>query len=295
MTGFFSTLFEFEKEDSIGEKWHFRLLELFVVWYVIKTSWDFASAMHHFREVVHPLGLAIYVDPAFMHGSAFSFVNAGLITVALTFAFMRRYARIGYPVAALLFHWQYVCRDVLGEIGHSSHFVGISLVALALGFFFFREERDQRRFVSGMIFFFIGLGYFSAAVCKLIGTGIDWSEGRHLWLWIHEKSVDGLSRSGQYEPNWFQSLILGNRTLGTIVLSVGILTELAGPLLWFRKARLGITLALIGLHIGIMVTMNIYFYSFILQLLVMGLPWDQWFNRPEMTRFGHRILRTSLR
>jgi hypothetical protein len=279
LVGFVAALFEPDRDESTGDILHFRLFELFIVVYVIHGSWQLAAYMKNLTHVVHPLGLAIYIDPSFMYGTLWPTAMAACISVLSALAYLRVGGRAMYVAAFVLFHWQYVARDVLGEIGHSSHFVGVSLLALALGMGFFRQGKDLRRFVWGMVFFYIGLGYTTAALCKLFGTGIIWSDGRHLWMWIHEKGVDVLSRTGTFEVNWLQRIALGSRDAASWILTTGWIMESAGSLLWFRSTRPWVTTGLIGMHVGIMLTMNIHFDPFIYQLAIMGFPWGRWLDR----------------
>jgi hypothetical protein len=67
--------------------------------------------------------------------------------------------------------------------------------------------------------------------------------------------------------------------LGTLILTAGIITELSGFLLWWKKFRVYIFIMLIGLHIGIYTTMNILFFYYSIQLLIIGFPWHRLFNK----------------
>ena len=91
-------------------------------------------------------------------------------------------------------------------------------------------------------------------------------------LWIGERQVDVLSRAGVFEPNVLQDLILNNAAWGTLVLTFGLITEALGWLLWFRKTRYFVLWAIVGLHIGIAISMNIFFETYTYQLALLSLP-----------------------
>lgn len=131
---------------------------------------------------------------------------------------------------------------------------------------------------------FAGWGYFTAACCKLIATGIFWVDGRHLWLWLGEKSTDVLSQTGMFQYNFLQQAILNNYWLATIILIFGITTELLGPILWFQKTRAWMGLLLVGLHIGILHSMNISFDKYIYIIILVAFPWDRWLNKWFFTK-----------
>ena len=160
---------------------------------------------------------------------------------------------------------------------HRSHLfiVGMGLLGLALGWAFFKEEKYARRFALGFGIFSIGLGYSSAAICKLIATGPLWVKGEHLWLWLGERSTDVLSQHGSFTFNALQEMILANKTLATMILIFGILSELMGFLFWFKKTRMFAGLLLIGMHFGILFSMNINFDTYIYILILLTFPWER--------------------
>lgn len=279
MNNFFKQLFQTDKPRSYGELWHFKLLELFIVGYTIKYAWEWASYIPRNSEVVLPLGVANYIDVSFMFGELWPAINASLITTLCIFSFFRFKFRWQYLLALILLHLQFAVRYSQGEIPHSMNMVGMSLLALALGTLFFNKPWQVSRFTFGSIFFFVGLSYFSAAISKLIGTGINWFDGRHLWLWMSEKSTDILSRTGTFEYNWLQELALEYWPIATLILLFGWLTEFSGVLMWWKKYRPYITTALIGMHFGITMTMNIRFDAYVYELLLIGYPWDQLFDK----------------
>ncbi|GAB5408704.1 MAG: hypothetical protein BalsKO_10690 [Balneolaceae bacterium] len=61
---------------------------------------------------------------------------------------------------------------------------------------------------------------------KLIGKGINWVDGRHLWLWIAEKGTDILSREGEFQYTIVQEIALKSiPALQPAMLVVGILSR----------------------------------------------------------------------
>lgn len=291
MKGLTRNLFDFDAPETLGEKVHFRLLELFIVAFTVRFAWEWGFYIQRIETVLLPLGIANYVDVSFMFDRGISLVNAGLMTLFCGLGFAR-VTRFAYPAAILLFHLQYAARYCLGEISHGSNFIGMSLLGLALGVLFFEPVKLRRRFALGFMYFFFGLGYTSAALSKLVGTGLDWPHGHHLWLWIAERQVDTISKFGAFEPNWIQQLVLGDYRFGTLVLSFGLLVELFGWLMWWRRTRYFIIPAVIGMHFGIALAMNIFFEVYTYELVLLGFPWaimlDRLFARidvPPLRRF----------
>ncbi|TVQ64672.1 MAG: hypothetical protein EA360_11745 [Balneolaceae bacterium] len=267
-------LFEPERESTLGEMVYFKIFELFVVIYTIKFSWEwgFYSQLRNV-EVVLPLGIANYLDISLFFDHQLALITAAVITLLVIFAYFRIGPKWFYAVAMLLFHLQYVIRFSQGEIPHSQNLIGMSVFSLALGALFFPKKEKMARFVLGSVIFFIGLGYTSAFFAKLIGTGIHWSDGRHLWLWIGEKGIDILSREGAFAPNLLQQLALNSVAIASLILLIGWVTELIGFTMWWPRLRPYTTLLLIAMHIGITLTMNIRFDAFVMQLILVGFPW----------------------
>ncbi len=279
MNKFFGQLFQTDKQRTWGELWHFKLLELFIAGYTIKYAWEWAFYIPRNSEIVLPLGIANYIDISFMFDEIWAIGNAFLITILCLFSFFRIKYKWQYLLALLLLHFQFSVRFSQGEIPHSMNMAGMSLLALALGTFIFSKPWQISRFTFGAIYFFVGLSYFSAAVSKLIGTGLTWFDGRHLWLWMAEKSTDILSRTGQFEFNWLQELALQSVPIASLILLIGWLTEFGGVLMWWKKSRPYITTAIIAMHFGITMTMNIRFDAYVLELILIGYPWDLLFDR----------------
>ncbi|MEX2455840.1 MAG: hypothetical protein WD381_00935 [Balneolaceae bacterium] len=273
-------LFDPDREQTPGEIVFFKLFELFVLFYVIKFAWEW-GIYTQFRnvEVVLPLGLANYIDVSIFFDYHLALINAGFITILSIASYFRLGFKWQYMVVMILLHIQYVARFSQGEIPHSQNLIGMAVFCFAIGALFFPDKKQMPRFVMGSIIFFIGLGYTSAFFAKLVGTGFDWFDGRHLWLWIGEKSVDILSREGFYNPNFLQTLALKSTTMASLILLIGWMTELIGFTLWWKKLRPYTTLLLIGMHFGITMTMNIRFDAFVMQLILVGFPWYLLFDR----------------
>lgn len=276
---FWDNIFSFSQKESEGEALYFKLFELFVVSFVIHFAWDWGIYIQQISEVVLPLGIAEYIDISFMFDHNISLINAALMTLFAGFGFFRIFSRYSYLIAFALFHLHYAARFSLGEISHGSNFIGMSLLALALALLLFRNPTTYRRFALGFVIFFVGLGYTSAGISKLIGTGLTWPSGEHLWLWIAEREVDVMSGSGVFSPNLIQELALEHHFLATLTLIFGLLTELFGFLIWFKKFRPYIATALIVMHLGVYISMNIMFSAYILELLVIGYPWIYLLNK----------------
>lgn len=276
-------LFEPKRETTPGELLFFKLFELFILFYTIKFSFEWAhySQLRNV-DVVLPLGVANYLDVSLFFDNYLSYLIAITIFIFVLLAFFRKGPKWLYMVVMLLFHLLYVIRFSQGEIPHSQNLIGMSLLCFAIGLIWYPDKKTMPRFIIGSILFFIGLGYTSAFFAKLIGTGFHWYDGRHLWLWISEKSIDILSREGVYNPNFLQNLALNSIGIASVILLIGWFTELIGFTLWWHKLRPYTTTLLIAMHIGITLTMNIRFDAFVIQLILVGYPWYKIFDRFEV-------------
>lgn len=273
MRRFAAQLFDFDRTESHGEYIVFRVLEAYIVACAISFAWAWGLEIRHMESVIMPLGIANYVDISFMFTHDVALISAAAITVTLALGFGSIKPGVMYSSAILLLHLQYVARFSLGTIAHGSHMTGMSLLGLAVAALAFARPESRRRFALGFIYFFVGLGYTLAAWSKLIGTGLHWPDGRHLWMWISERSIDMSSMFGAFEPNILQELILSDYRIGTVALLIGLVTEFFGFLMWFRKTRYIIIPALIAMHMGVTLTMNITFGIFMTQLMIIGVPW----------------------
>lgn len=271
-------LFEFKRPDSIGVKLYLRIFELFTAIYTLIYAWNWGYDILRISDVVLPLGLANYMNVEIFFGNSLPLIIAGIMTLLVIAAYFLRRFKWLYIIVFFLLHIQYVTRFSLGEIPHSSNLVGFSVLGLGLAFCFINDKWKALAFAYGFLIFFTGLGYTSAAFSKLIATGITWVDGYHLWLWVAEKSTDVLSAEGKYAINWLQQMALQSRFVATVILSVGLFTEFFAFLLWWKKLRPFVTLMLIGMHLGIYYSMNIWFMSYMVQLTIIGFPWYKLFN-----------------
>lgn len=276
---FFENLFQFDAPDSFGTKFQLRVFEFFTVIYTLLYTWEWAFYIPRLSNVVLPLGLANYIDISIFFSNSISIYNAILITLFSVIPLLLKRGRWMYALAFLLFHLQHVARFSQGEIPHSANLVGFSLMGLGLAALFFKGMKKELSFAFGFALFFMGLGYTSAAISKLIATGVTWVDGYHLWLWMGEKSIDILSLQGEFQYNWLQELAFQSRFLATLILAFGLITELLGFTVWFKKFRPYIIILLVGMHVGIDLTMNIFFKTFTLQLIIMGFFWNRYINK----------------
>lgn len=273
-----ANLFGFEKEETAGEALFFKIFEVFIAWGTIYLAWYWGTYILRISDVVLPLGLAIYVDMSFMFGNSLPLINAGLIT-ALTLLGFFRVTRYAYLIAFLLLHLQYAARFTLGEIPHSANMFGMIVLGIGLAMLLFKNPTYRRRFTIGFTYFFLGLGYTLAAFSKFIGTGITWSDGRHLWMWVNEKGIDAFAKSGVLEFNALQQLILNEHWVATAFLTIGLLSELVAFAVWWRRFRMPVMLAILALHTGIYLVMNILFVLSMYELVLLAFPWALWIDR----------------
>lgn len=279
-------LFEPDRSVTPGELIFFKFFECFVAAYVIHYMWDWAIYTQLRNSVVVlPLGIANYIDVSVFFDHYLAPALAAVTTLLTIAAFLRKGPRWLYLAVLVLFHLLYVIRFSQGEIPHSQNLIGMAVFSFAVGLMLFPGKERLPRFVLGSIIFFIGLGYTSAFFSKLIGTGWTWFDGSHLWLWIGEKSVDILSREGVHYLNWLQELALSSVAAASVILLIGWFTELIGFTMWWKKLRPWTTTLLIGMHIGITISMNIRFDAFVMQLILVGYPWhliiDRFSPRPH--------------
>ncbi|WP_103665812.1 hypothetical protein [Gracilimonas amylolytica] len=271
-------LFQLDDPDSVGTKIQLRAFEFFAVIYTLIYTWEWAFYIPRLSDVVLPLGLANYLDISIFFSNDISIYNAVLISLFTLVPLLLKRVRWLYAIAFVLFHLQHVARFSQGEIPHSANLVAFSLMGLGLAALFFKGMKKELSFAFGFTLFFFGLGYTSAAISKLVATGVTWVDGYHLWLWMGEKSIDILSLQGEFQYNWLQELAFNSRFLATLILSFGLITELLGFTIWFKKLRPYIVIMLIGMHVGIDLTMNIFFKTFTIQLIIMGFFWNRYIN-----------------
>ncbi len=273
-----TNLFDFEREETLGELLFYRVFELVMTYWVLLFAWEWGFYILKISDVVLPLGVANHLDISFMFAHHLSLFNAVAITGMMALGLLRLW-RFGYLAALVLMHFQYAARFSLGEISHGSNVIGMALLGMALGMVLFRERKHMHRFVFGFLYFFLGLGYVSAAACKLVASGPLWVDGHHLWLWIAERTVDTFSLNGVIEHNALQQMILGSHTLATMILAFGLMTESLAFLMWFKRTRPWIMPLLIMMHVGILLSMKINFPANNVLLLLLAYPWGSWIER----------------
>lgn len=272
-------LFAFERAETRGDRLHAKLFELFLLQYAVRWAWEWGLFIQKIPSVIVPQGLVPHFDLSFMLGSTIALGSASCVTLAALCVAFERFRRAAPPLLVVLLHLQYVARHSLGKVSHGSHYVGMGLLLLAMAAWCLPSPAARRRFTIGASLFLMGVGYTLAALSKLGASGLAWVDGRHLWLWMGEKSLDQLASVGYFEPNALQRLCLAHQWLATALSTLGLLTELFGFLLWFPATRVAITIALIGLHLGILGSLGIFFDAFIYQLVIVGLPWSRLFDR----------------
>lgn len=272
LSGWLEQLFDFGAQETRGERLQFGLLELFVLGYAVRFAWQWGQEIQTLAGMVVPQGIAQHVDISFMFQSPLPLINAAGITLCALCASFGRARRVAFTLLPVLLHLQYVARHSLGKTAHGSQFIGMALLLLAVAAWSMPTPSSARRFALGATRFFMGVGYVCAGICKLAATGSNWADGRHLWLWIGERGIDRLSDVGQHQLNVVQQLCLDQRWAATLFLSFGLATELLGFTLWFRRTRPFITLALIGLHLGVFAAMDLFFDTYVYQLAIVGLP-----------------------
>ncbi|MGM0706621.1 MAG: hypothetical protein ACQETP_11955 [Bacteroidota bacterium] len=283
-----TNLFGFDEEETAGDIVFFWLFELFIAASTIYWAWYWAQYIPRINDIVLPLGIANYVDVSFMFNGTLPYVNAALISGLVVLGFLRVHRYI-YMAAFLLLHFQFAARYVLGEIPHSSNVLGMATLGFGIAFVVFQAAAHRRKFVIGYNYFFIGLGYTLAGFCKLIGTGIFWIDGRHLWMWIHEKGIDSFAKFGVLEFNWMQEAALSSFSVATLFLTIGLLSELAAVLMWWRPLRTPVVFAVLGLHVGIYLVMGIMFWITFLILILLALPWARWIDAVLPDSLAQRI------
>lgn len=275
-------VFEFHRAPFYREALLFSLFELFVAGITVKYAWFWAAYVQHASDVVLPLGIAQYVDVSFLFGSWTAYGVALLLTGAVALGATRRW-RYGYLAALVLLHLLFAARYSQGEIPHSSNVLGMTLLGLGLSLPAFDTERLRRRFTLGFTVFFLGLGYTSAAVCKLVATGPSWIDGIHLHAWIYEKAIDLFAATGTFEFTAAQSLVLDHHWLATVFLGIGLATELMAVTIWWPRFRLPALLAILGLHVGIYLTMRIVFAVTTVELVLLTLLWGVWYTNAALS------------
>jgi len=264
-------LFDPVTPESRGERAQAWVFEMAAVVLAILALWRWVEPISRTHAIVAPLGVARYVDLRFMLDVRWASANALLASAAFLLGLCHRW-RWGHLIGLFLLHVQYAARFSLGKTDHGSNFVGFALLSLGVAAVLFTDATLRRRAALGLSVLLFGAAYTSAAICKLIASGPRWVDGHHLWLWIAEKSLDTTSSYGVVHHNLVQRAILGNPGLGTAMLASGLVTELCGWLMWWRRPRPFIGLALVLMHVGIELSMTIWFAANQVLLLALALP-----------------------
>lgn len=264
-------LFGFERPVSKGERVHLVAFELLVIALILNVIWEWAAELPQLDHVVRPLGIANWIDVRFMFGPSAGRINAGSITLALGLGFFNVF-RPAYGLALLGLHLQYVARYSLGKVAHGPTLTGLALLGLGLGALLERDRLSAKRFAFGFSVLTSGIGYFCAAMSKMIATGPTWSDGRHLAIWITERGIDGIGKRGVLEYNALQEVLLGSPVLSTFVLTFGLLAEACAVLAVFRRYRPFALGALVGMHVGVWLSMDILFDMNLALLTLLAIP-----------------------
>ena len=277
-------LFGFDEPDSTGQVVFRTALEAFIILSTCYLAWTWGLYTLRNSEVVLPLAIARIVDISFMFGNTLPIVNAVLISASAIVGFAKK-SRWAYSVAFVLLVLQYSARFSQGEIPHSANLIGMALLGFAIGAILFSDDVLRSKFGTGFNYFFLGSAYFSAGISKLVATGVYWPDGRHLWMWIHEKAVDEIARTGILQLNMLQELALENISISTFILTFGLITELFAFLLWYKRTRVYLVWTIFCMHVGIYLTMDITFKLSMLELILLGIPiahlTDRWIEKKK--------------
>jgi len=270
---FFQQLFNFHGVETKGERTFWRFFEACVCVFALQYMWQWAFYIPQLSGVILPLGFAEYFDvSAVMFNHYASYINAVIATIFIVTAYFKIW-KWSYLIVVFLFHLQYIARFSQGEISHGSNMVGIGILMLAVAALTFSDDRLRRRFAHGLLIFYVGFGYFTASVCKLVATGFTWVNGNHMHLWLGERKTDVFSQFGAFEFNMLQEYMLEYHWLSTLILVFGLLAEASGVFYWFKKTRPFVGVILIAMHFGILFSMNINFDKYVYILVLLSFPW----------------------
>ena len=264
-------IFDFDSPDDPARSLQRRVFEAYVMVECGWTAIAWARYIGHVETIAHPLGLARHLSLGFMLDGRVPWLNAAAITILLVLGFARR-VRLAYALALVLMLFQYAARYGIGEIPHGANLIGMCLLGFGLAPLLYADRGQADRFALGFVCLAIALGYTSAAACKLIATGIRWPLGEHLSLWIYNKATDTFAKTGHFQLNVLQQFLVDQRWAGTLFLCAGLATELGSGLLVVPRLRPWVSWALVGLHLGIGVVLEIWFRSATAALALLALP-----------------------
>jgi hypothetical protein len=268
---FWRELFDPAEPESYGQRVQSFAFELVVILRAQYDLWLWTAIIPLQPGIPKPSGIARFVDVSFMIDAFAPRANAVVSGVFMLLGLTQRF-RYGYLLAFLTFHLQYVARFGLGKVQHSTNMMGFALLALGIAHIAYNDPVLRRKASVGLTVLLISAGYALAAYAKLRAKGLRWVDGHHLWMWVREKRLDTLAASSRPQVNFIQKLVLKNVHVATFFLAGGLLAESASVLLWWRRARRYIMLALAAMHLGIAEVMKIHFVPNVLILLALGLP-----------------------
>jgi hypothetical protein len=277
--------FELGRPPTAGERIAFRVFECFTVGGLCLFAWTWAlDIFTHDSRFEARLAQAYALD-----ARGLALTSAALVTVLLGLGLLRRRGGFAYLAALPLLHLQFVARYWPSEGLHHSHLLGMCLLAIAVGRALFADEKLRLRAALGTTYVLVGVAYLLAALSKLRNTGLDWIDGRNLQMWLVMNQVHRISKDQDFEFNALQELVVSHGWLATAILLPGLVVELLGPLICWRRIRLPYTTAVLLMHLGIALVFKIYFLWNIGLLILLGYPWGALIDRMRRKDVGAAI------
>ena len=274
MEKFLTQLFQFNIEETKGEIIKFKVFEFVVIIQSLNNLWYWNAIIRTYSSMPYPSGIGIHVDLSFLLNYELALLISAVIALAFLMGFYQK-GKYWYLVALIGMHLIYSARYSQGKVSHGSNLAGLALLALAAASIIFKERKDIRKAAMGLALFFVGFGYMFSAFSKLGASGANWVHGDHLISWIHQRSIDKISQRGEYELNFIQHLVINNVKLATLMLCIGLLTELSGFLYWFKKYRPIIATVTILMHLGVVYSLDIRFTSYIVIICTIAYPYEK--------------------
>lgn len=155
-----------------------------------------------------------------------------------------------------------------GVIGNSSYLLAQIMVMLCL-FNCLKIKKEASSFFF-VIYITVSLYYLLPFIAKLHNSQplFGWINNNSLRLWILSKVYESYSHEGKLHFNQLQLLFLSIPNFAFFSSLTAILIEASGSLLFLvnKYLKILILLGLIGLHLGIMFLMDIYFEENIILL-----------------------------
>jgi hypothetical protein len=181
-----------------------------------------------------------------------------LATVVAGGAFLarRREAWTG-PIFAAGFLWLTTYRSSWGKILHTENVVALHLIVIATAS---RREHDGQR--AGWALSTMNLvtvaSYVVAGITKLQAGGAKWLSGEALGDWLAYDALRKIELGSVHSP--VAAWLAGHSTLLNVLAIFTLVVELGAPLaLISRRTRLAWALLAWSFHLGILVTMAIFF------------------------------------